>query len=218
METPQTMNDRPPRYGLYDAIYAASTFVVANLLWVICSLPLVTLPAATGALFSVLAPWARGEPTDSPLMVFFGAMRRYWRASTALFGLGLVAGGVGALNLLILSQMGVEHPLAFLSLGMTLATLLGLVIFNVYAWPLMVTQELTIRALFRRAARLGIAHPLPALLTALLALVPLVVTLFLPQIFWITVSFAAPVLVINWGAWRVLRRYVDEDSIHTLRG
>jgi len=37
------------------------TLVTANMLWLVCSLPLVTLPAATAGLWAVLLPWWRGE-------------------------------------------------------------------------------------------------------------------------------------------------------------
>lgn len=204
MRSPYPMNGPSPRVGLYDGLYAASTFLMANLLWVICSLPLLTMPAATAALFSVLAPWARGKPADSPLMVFFDAMRRHWRASSLLALLDLGLGGLCALNLLILTQAE-PAPLVLLSLGLTLLVSALLISVNVYAWPLMVTRELPTRTLLRGALRLALAHPGWALFTALLATLPLAASLFLPLAFLLFTTVAAPALIINWGAWRVIR-------------
>ncbi len=68
------------------------TLFLANLIWVLASAPLVTLPAATAGLFAVTAAYARGQTPDL-LSDFFGAIRRLWLPSTLIsaFDLALAA-------------------------------------------------------------------------------------------------------------------------------
>jgi uncharacterized membrane protein YesL len=44
----------------------ASTFVLLNMLWLFCSLLIITMPAATAALFATIAPWGRGRSPSEP--------------------------------------------------------------------------------------------------------------------------------------------------------
>jgi hypothetical protein len=50
------------------------------------------------------------------------------------------------------------------------------------------------------------------------AVIPFLISLLLPQAFLITVTFAATALIIYAGAWRVIRRYLDEKELQDLRG
>lgn len=67
--------------------------VVCNLCWLVCSLPVVTMGAATTALYAVLLE-RRNLSFDAAIGAFFRALRRHWRTATALWlpalALGLV--------------------------------------------------------------------------------------------------------------------------------
>ncbi|HEX2907050.1 MAG TPA: YesL family protein, partial [Phototrophicaceae bacterium] len=54
-----------------------SMFILANLLWALLSIPLITFPAATAGLFATMSRWVRGKPPEL-FQEFFGGMRRYW--------------------------------------------------------------------------------------------------------------------------------------------
>src|SRR5687768_1907356 len=77
-----------PRSSLFDYLQTASAFMLANFLWVIFSLPIITMPAATAALFAVMLDMVRGRSPE-PLGDFLAAFRRHWRQSTALALLNL---------------------------------------------------------------------------------------------------------------------------------
>jgi len=63
-----------------------------------------------------------------------------------------------------------------------------------------------------------VAHPFWGTLVAVAAAIPLLVSLVLPRFFFLTVSFAATALIIYWGAWHIIRRYLDEDDLQRLGG
>ena len=63
-------------------------FLSANLLWILCSLPLITLPAATGALFYlvsvVIAEERELEPVSAEIRHFFIGSRPTGDAAACL--------------------------------------------------------------------------------------------------------------------------------------
>lgn len=61
--------------------------ILLNLLFCVCALPLVTLPAAYGALLAVVMKWARRAPYVEPYRTFFGAWKPHFLAKT---GIGLL--------------------------------------------------------------------------------------------------------------------------------
>lgn len=193
-----------------------TTFVFFNLLWIFGALFVITIPAVTAALFACLVPWTRGRSPYKPLTMFGRALQRYWFKATVVAILDLLAAGFLILNLLILRQMGTEQLLAILALMVTGTAALLLILVNVYLWPLLVTVDPPLRALLKNAARLAIMHPFWGLLVALLAAVPLVISLFLPGVFLLTLTFAAPALIIQWGAWRIIKRYFNDQDLQDL--
>jgi uncharacterized membrane protein YesL len=191
----------------------ASTFVLLNMLWLFCSLPIITMPAATAALFATIAPWGRGQSPSEPLANFFVAMKQYGLRATAVFLLNLLIAGAVILNLLILRQMGIGQIIATMALIVTVLVALVLVLANIYLWPLLVTLDSSLPDLLKNALKLALAHPIWGVFVAGTAVIPLLVSLLLPQAFFIAITFAATALIIYAGAWRVIRRYLDEKEI-----
>ena len=192
----------------------ASTFVLLNMLWLFCSLLIITMPAATAALFATIAPWGRGQSPSEPLANFFVAMKQYGLRAPAVFLLNLLIAGAVILNLLILRQMGIGQIIATMALIVTVLVALVLVLANIYLWPLLVTLDSSLPDLLKNALKLALAHPIWGVFVAGTAVIPLLVSLLLPQAFFIAITFAATALIIYAGAWRVIRRYLDEKEIH----
>ncbi len=191
----------------------ASTFVLLNMLWLFCSLLIITMPAATAALFATIAPWGRGQSPSEPLAKFFVAMKQYGLRATAVFLLNLLIAGAVILNLLILRQMGIGQIIVTMALIVTVLVALVLVLANIYLWPLLVTLDSSLLDLLKNALKLALAHPIWGVFVAGTAVIPLLVSLLLPQAFFIAITFAATALIIYAGAWRVIRRYLDEKEI-----
>lgn len=58
--------------------------ILLNLLFCVCSVPVVTLPAAYGALIAVTMQWARRVPDVEPFRVYFAAWKPHFLAKTAV--------------------------------------------------------------------------------------------------------------------------------------
>ncbi|HEX6387627.1 MAG TPA: DUF624 domain-containing protein [Anaerolineae bacterium] len=211
VEKQQEMKGDTWRAGFSEIVEVASTFVLANLLWAVSSMFVVTIPAATAGLFAVFVPWVRGQSVE-PLAAFFGGIRQHWRRATAVALVDLAIGAFVMLNLLILRQMGMGQILAALSLSLTVLVAALALAVNVYAWPLLILQDLPVRNVLQNAFKLVLAHPGWTALVLATAVVPLLLSLFLPQAVFLTVSFSTSALITTWGAWRVIRRYINEPE------
>lgn len=188
------------------------TFVLANVLWFLLALPVITLPAATAGLFATLAPLVRGR--DGELFAtFFGTMRRQWLKSTLILVADAAIALLLALNFTLLSQMPLPAPVFWLFRGLYIFLAISALMINLYLWPLLVLFDFPLRRLFRVSAALAFAHPVWSLFTLGLALLPLALALFVPLLFSALLVFSTIVLIINWGAWRIIEKYVSPEDL-----
>lgn len=188
-----------------------ATFVLANMLWAIVSIPLVTLPAATAGLFAVMSARARGRQPDL-LATFFCAMRRLWLKATLLAGINLLAGGLIALNLAILPRMDMTgDPFAFMARSVTLFMVVALLMVNLYAWPLLALLEtMPLGRLLKSALQLAFAHPFWSMGVLVAAALPVLLSLLLPRGAFVIFTASAVAWIVCRGTWRVIRRHLPE--------
>src|SRR4051794_15322254 len=138
------------------------TFILANLFWVLLSLPIITIPLATAGLFATLAPWGRGKPSEV-FRNFFMGIHDHWRQAMLIGAIDLLLGSLIAINFSIFRLMNMSQPVAFLSQSITVFVGLVLVAVNLYIWPLLVTFDLAFRDLLTTAVKLVFAHPLASI-------------------------------------------------------
>lgn len=125
----------------------------------------------------------------------------------------LAVGSLVTLNLLILRQMETGRILVMLLLGVIILVAALALAANVYAWPLLILQDLPLRNLLQNALKLAAAHFAWTLLVVAAAVLPLLLSAFLPQAIFLTVSFSTSAFIVSWGAWRVIRRYLNEQEL-----
>ena len=202
---------RPRNAGLSEWADRAGTFILANLLWLLLSLPLITLPLATAGLFATLAPWGRGKPSEV-FRDFFGGIRQYWRKAMLIGLIDVLLGGLVAVNFSIFRLMNMSQPVALVSQSITFFAGLLLLLVNLYVWPLLVTFDLPLRDLLETAVKLVFAHPFVSIGMLLGTLAILLVCTLLPAAFSLLATFSACAWFISWGAWRVLRGHIAEDE------
>lgn len=181
-------------------------FLAANLLWILASLPLITMPAAAGGLFylmnRVIAEECDLEPVDATISDFWVGFRAYWQTCSWLGFLDFAAFILLSFTAYFYWQSTVE-PLSWLAgpLVILLLTFLGM---QMYLFPLRLAYPLeSTRAIFRRAFFLVLAKPMDSalLVTWLLILTVACMTLGGPVFFLL---FSAMALV-QTNALRVIR-------------
>lgn len=152
-----------------------------SLLWFLCSLPVITIPAASTALYDCAARCVRGDEF-TVYSRFFRTFKREFKLVTPA---GLIWGGA------VLLLMTGSRILAASSQGSQLLATLAVMYYvlmvipaGMLCWlfPLASRYQLTFRELNRTAIQLWLAHlPSTAVMAALLALcVDITVQLLLP--------------------------------------
>ncbi|MCA9899032.1 MAG: DUF624 domain-containing protein [Ardenticatenaceae bacterium] len=182
------------------------TFLAANVLWLITSLPIVTMPAAAGGLFylmsRVIADERDLDPDESAIGDFWVGFRRYWKQ----FSL------IGFLDLAVVLLLGFttyfywQHPVELFNwlAGPLAICLLTFFFMQLYLFPLRLAYpEESVWSIFRRAFFLVITRPMDTVLlvTWLLILTAVCLTLAGPVLFLLFSTIA----LVQTFALRIIR-------------
>jgi len=190
----------------------AATFIMANLFWFMFAAPIITLPMATAGLFAALAPWVRGQDVEF-FGAFFGNMRRQWFKSTVLTLFDVLIGGWLFLNFQIINDMPIPEPMKWGIRGINISIALIVLMMNMYMWTLMVTMNLPLRRLFNVGWRFALGHPFWSILIVLLSFVPITLGQFAPIWLNVMATASSTALIINWGAWRIIKKYATPEEL-----
>ena len=159
-----------------------SNLLILNILWILCSIPIVTMGTATTAMYSVLFAYRRKE-TDSVFKPFFTAFRKNFVRSTLCWLVLLVLGIALGYDAILLIY-GVESQI-FLCIPVIIVGLL-VVITGIYLFPQIAMFDNKLLPMIKNSFLLFMLNPIPSVAIMILALFPWILLLFLPQIFWLT--------------------------------
>ena len=193
------LGERYPQIA--DLLDKISILVLANLLWIVVSLPLVTCPIATVGLFGVIGPLARGQMPEL-LPSFFSSIRQHWVSAMLLALVDLIFLAGIALYLSVLGGLPIE---------LVLVIGLAAMIVNLYVFPLLTTFELPFSTTIIMSVRLALGHLFWSLMVTIASLFPYVVSLVFPAFLMIG-AFSSSVLIASWGTWQVMKRYSTEHE------
>jgi uncharacterized membrane protein YesL len=172
--------------------------VVANLLWVLMSLLIVTWPAATAGLFALVRRVVTEELDDATLETrigdFWDGFRAHWQRSTLMTLLDLAGLGIIVVAFVFYGRSSVE-PLRWL-IGPIALIMVAWLTANLYVYPLLLHRRTSSAwETLREALLMVLAYPLTSLsllVTSLVLAVPAVV-------------LAGPVLFVFFSAMATLQ-------------
>lgn len=130
-----------------------------NLLWFVCSIPIVTVGAATTALYYATLKLARNEEGDVTAM-FFRSFRQNFKQATVLWlillGVGLFLGADGYVLYHLRQTAAGPLPVIFtILLAVVIAAAVMYVIVLIYVFPLLASVENTNRAMLKNSFLIG---------------------------------------------------------------
>jgi uncharacterized membrane protein YesL len=185
--------------------------MLLNLLFVVTSLPLVTLGASLTALQSVSMAIVRGRADDDVVRRYLRSFRAHLRPGSkllaALAGLALV---LVAWYLVVNALVSPVAQLVLLAIWIVLT--IQLVMTGLFAFGYLASFDDPIRTVLRNSLLLSWKHPLASItLLALLGL-PVVITVFYPKmtgygLVWLIVGFAAVAATAATLLARIFDRY-----------
>jgi uncharacterized membrane protein YesL len=194
-------------WSTYDHI---GLLVLANLLWVVLCLPVVTAPAATAGLFHLAREVARGK--NPSLRAFFVGFRTRFLPAFKLALVDLAALLVLWVNIDFYSHMrsGAVIPGMILAAAMVWVAAFFLLM-HAHLYPLLVGGESSLRQLLRKAALLtldNLAFTIGIAFQALSLSVLCVVT----GAGLVLINGSAVAVLLTTGHWELLRKYSDDPE------
>ena len=175
-------------------------FLLANLLWILTSIPLVTMPAAAGGLFylinRVIADERELDPQEATISDFWVGFRSYWQPFS-LLGLADVAIFILLGYTTYFYWQSSVDPLGWL-VGPLLILLLTFTCMQLYLFPLRLAfPSEHMGQIFRRAFFQVLAKPMDSIM--------LVIWLLMLTI--VCVSLGGPVLLLLFSAIGLVQTY-----------
>lgn len=159
----------------------ACNIILLTLVWAVCCAPVVTIGAATTALYTVMWRISAGQDVRV-IREFWDAMRTNWKIATASWGIMLLVGLLLAGNMVALS--GVQAPPALLTLmkGAAGLVLISYLIVLHYLFAGIAKYYVTISQAFKNAWLWGMASLPRTLVLFCLSAVSVILVYFLELI------------------------------------
>ena len=167
------------RKNWLDGLDHWSTPLMANLLWALLSVLVITFPLALVGLLGVMFRWAT-DRNPQVFAVFFGTIRRTWYKAYLAAVLDIAVAGLVLLNLRIFELMGTSDVLIFLSRGVTFSVAILLILINIYLWTLIAVWDVPFKRLLKLAIQLVFAQPLWTLAIGIGCAAIVIFSIFLP--------------------------------------
>ncbi|GAA2608421.1 YesL family protein [Paractinoplanes durhamensis] len=168
--------------------------MILNLLFIVTSLPLVTLGATLTALSGTAMRIARGE-SESVTGDYLRALRRDLRPGTLL---GLVVAGLGLVLTawwVVIGGLAVPGIVQFLLYAVCGLIAFRLTVVALWAFPYLATFDDGVRTVLRNARLMSVRHAFGTLALLMVIGLPVIVTVFYPKVvvfglLWFLFGFA----------------------------
>lgn len=202
-----------PDSWIMSTLSRMADLMIANILWILTSLPVITIGASTAALYTVVKTPGRKRYASSVVKVYFKAFRQNFVKATLVFLILLALTALILVNLyLLICGMASDSPVPYVVCAIPVFLLL-------FAWsyalPLTATFENSVFRNIINSFALSVAHLPTTVLLTLLNLLPAAVFLFFSEfffktlIFWCLLAFALIAKADSLLLERVFRRYAD---------
>ncbi len=170
-------------------MYRVSDLFLLNFLWIVTSIPIITIGASTTALYTVVLKMHRNEESYIG-RCYFKAFKDNFRQGTLLWFIALLVGGLLYLDMYITSTVDIQGK-EYLSIIFLIAAILYLLIV-VWIFPVLARFDAPIRRLIRIAVYLSLRHIGYTLLIVAVICIPVILILswlyLLPAFLIISVS------------------------------
>jgi len=161
----------------YEVVSKIADLVVLNLLFVLFSLPIITMGASTTALYGVTKKMAENRE-GYIFRNFFQLFKENFRQSTVMWIILLIAAMIPTVDLYIINSL--EKTVITTALkGLMLAAALTVLLVFLYAMALQSTFENTIKNTLKNAFLMGIGYFPWTLLILLITLLPIILIVLL---------------------------------------
>ena len=160
-----------------------TNLVCLNVLWLLCCLPVITAGAATTAMYYMVFQYITKQD-DGVLRPFFKAFKENFITVTPIWILHLLIGAALGAEVFYLSQ---DSQLWLKALfGILLLVYAGV---SAYLYPILARYNTSRKKAVLNSFALSTRHLFTTVCVVILNAVPVVLVLFMPEIFWKSILF-----------------------------
>ncbi len=189
----------------------ATDLVVLNFIYIICSIPLITIGASTTALYYVTLRMAKNEE-GYIIKDFFRSFKENFRQATIIWFILLCIGGIIGVEFFVINNM--EGTLAFVA---ECIVFLGILLFAfemLYVFPVLARFENTVKSTMKNALFISILQIPKTLIMLVFSCIPIV--LVLTSLRWLPLfaAFGFSVASYTNACWmdKIFKRFEPEES------
>ncbi len=184
--------------------------LVLSILWLVCSLPVFTLGAASSALYYTFHRTIR-QDRSYPVKEFFRAFKSNFKQSTAIWMILFVFTAMSLLACYCLAILWEKIPLAGVLLAMGTVIVLFVIVWCIYIFAYQSRFENTMLTVMKNSAILVISNLLWSVLLLVIFAAAVLITLWKPAMF---APVAAVFIWIENGIMeRIFRRLMTEEAL-----
>ncbi len=204
--------------SLYDRIFGFwGQLIALNLLWIVCSLPVITAGASTTALFYCTLKLHK----DGDIRVvhdFFKSFKQNFRQSTLIWI--LMAAVAVFLYMEKEALVAMSGSVSQIFNYVVLAVCIPLIAVALYIFPTVAAFENKTMTLITNAFYFAVKHIGYAIAVAVITILPMTMTLVDAKLFpvylfiWLLMGFSLTAYADSWFMWKLFRPYFKEDEEH----
>lgn len=189
----------------------ATDLVVLNFIYIICSIPLITIGASTTALYYVTLRMSKNEE-GYIIKDFFRSFKENFRQATIIWFILLCMGGIIGVEFFVINNM--EGTLAF---AVECVIFLGILLFAfemLYVFPVLARFENTVKSTMKNALFISILQIPKTLAMLVFSSIPII--LVLTSLRWLPLfaAFGFSVASYTNACWmdKIFKRFEPEES------
>lgn len=148
----------------------AGTIIAANVLFVICCVPFVTIGAAQKALYYTIFSMINAEDSINPFTTFWQGLKRNFVRTTLYWLIFIGIMMLGGIDLQVCSQT--SGKIKYFSAGI-IAVMCAVLIIAMYLFPLLAVYSEKVTEVLKRSVFFAFRSPLRLLLVLVVNVVPL---------------------------------------------
>lgn len=173
--------------------------IILSLLWLLCSIPVFTIGAASSALYYAYHKAIR-QDRGHACKTFFGAFKANFKQATGIWIILLVFALLSVVTCYLLLGMLASSPIAGFLLTMGLVILCFTLVWCIYLFPYQARFENTMINVMKNSALIAVARMQWSLLLLVVFVAAVIVALYKP-------AMCAPVVAVYiWLSNRILER------------
>lgn len=191
--------------------------MILNLLWVVCSLPIVTAGASTTAVYYVTMKLARDED-NSTIRSFFKSFKENFRQATVIWMILLVAGGLIGFDLYFFMKIQTENS-TFRTIMISLFLAFGIIwiCIALFAFPLQAKFYNPIKRTLFNAFFMSIRHFFQSVGMLAIDLALVLAAVFVPVAAPLLFLFGFPLLAFanSYMFVGIFDKYIPKKEVRT---